>query len=49
MNEFQKMIKIILKDDYNTRNDEFLKLKEYMQKYTDKETWIDKVRTSLLA
>lgn len=49
MNEFQKMIKVILKDDHNTRNEEFLKLKEYMQKYTDKETWIDKVRTSLLA
>jgi len=48
-NEFDKCVKTILKDSYETRSTEFYKLKNYMVKFDYKTEWIDKVRTTILS
>jgi len=48
-NEFDKMLKIILKDDFNTRYTEFKKLREYLYTFDNRDEWVDKTRTALLA
>jgi hypothetical protein len=48
-NEFDKCVKQILKDSYDERNAEFMKLKAYMKKFDNKTEWIDKVRTTILS
>ena len=46
--EFDKIIKIILKDSYETRLSNFMKLKSYMLQFGNVEKWIDDVRNILL-
>ena len=48
-NEFDEMIKQMVKDSYNEREENWLNLKNYMKKFDNKEEWIDKVRTSILS
>lgn len=48
-NEFDEMVKQILKDSQSEREANWLNLKKYMQKFDNKEEWIDKVRTSILS
>jgi len=47
-NEFNKIIKRILKDSHQERQKEFNKLKEYMVQFDNKEKWVDQIRTALL-
>lgn len=49
MNGFHGMVKQILKDSHQEREEHWLKLKEHMKKFDNKEVWIDKVRTAVLA
>jgi hypothetical protein len=46
--EFDKCVKTILKDSYETRLENFMKLKEYMLKFTNLSKWVDDVRNALL-
>jgi len=46
--EFDKMVKTILKDSYETRLENFMKLKEYMLKFTNMDKWVDDIRNVLL-
>lgn len=46
--EFDKMVKIILKDSYETRLENFTNLKSYMLKFDSVEKWVDDVRNVLL-
>ena len=46
--EFDKMVKIILRDSYETRLENFTRLKSYMLKFDNVEKWIDDVRNILL-
>ena len=46
--EFDKIIKIILKDSCETRLENFMKLKSYMLQFGNLEKWIDDVRNILL-
>jgi hypothetical protein len=48
-NEFDEMVKQILKDSPQEREKHWLNLKEYMKKFDNKDEWIDKVRTAILA
>ncbi len=47
-NEFDKMVKTILKDSYETRLENFIRLKTYMLQFDDLEKWIDDVRNVIL-
>lgn len=46
--EFDKMIKIILRDSYETRLENFTRLKSYMLKFDNVEKWVDDIRNILL-
>jgi hypothetical protein len=46
--EFDKMVKIILRDSYETRLENFTKLKSYMLKFDNVEKWVDDIRNILL-
>ena len=48
-NEFNKIIKTILKDSQSEREIEFNKLKNYMKQFDNRDVWVDKVRTKLLS
>lgn len=48
-NEFDECVKEILNDSYEERENNWLNLKNYMQKFDNKEEWIDKVRTAILS
>jgi hypothetical protein len=48
-NEFDECVKEIIKDSYVEREHNWLNLKNYMQKFDNKEEWIDKIRTAILA
>jgi hypothetical protein len=48
-NEFDECIKQILNDSHEERLYWWNKLKDFMQKYNNKEEWIDKIRTAILA
>jgi hypothetical protein len=47
-NDFDECVKQISKDSHEERLKWFTKLKDFMQKYDNKEEWIDKVRTAIL-
>ena len=47
-NDFDECVKQIGKDSHEERLKWFTKLKDFMQKYDNKEEWIDKVRTAIL-
>jgi hypothetical protein len=49
MNDFQRMIKQILKDSHQEREENWLRLKQYMKRFDNREEWVDKVRTAILA
>jgi hypothetical protein len=46
--EFDKCVKTILKDSYETRLENFMRLKSYMLKFGNVEKWVDDVRNILL-
>jgi hypothetical protein len=48
-NEFDECVKQILKDSQEERFQNWSNLKKYMQKFDNKEEWIDKVRTAILS
>lgn len=48
MNEFKKITKRIQSDPYEKVERNFNNLKKYMEKFDNKEIWIDKIRTTLL-
>ena len=48
-NEFDECVKQILKDSCEERYKWWKKLKDFMKKYDNKDEWIDKVRTAILA
>lgn len=47
-NEFDKCVKTILKDSYDTRQIEFDKIKTYMKQFDNRDEWVDKIRNILL-
>ena len=46
--EFDKMVKTILRDSYETRLENFMRLKSYMLQFDDVEKWVDDIRNILL-
>ena len=46
--EFDKCVKTILKDSYEVRLENFMKLKSYMLKFSNVEKWVDDIRNILL-
>jgi len=46
--EFDKMIKTILKDSYETRLANFMILKEYMLKFGNVDKWVDDIRNAVI-
>lgn len=48
MNEFHKMVKQIVKDSEMENMSEFNSIKNYMQKFTNKQEWVHKVRQMII-
>jgi hypothetical protein len=46
--EFDKCVKTILKDSHEIRLENFMKLKEYMLRFTNLNKWVDDVRNAVL-
>ena len=46
--EFDKCLKTILKDSYETRLENFMRLKLYMLQFGNIDKWVDDVRNILL-
>ena len=46
--EFDKCLKTILKDSYETRLENFMRLKSYMLQFGNIDKWVDDVRNILL-
>jgi hypothetical protein len=46
--EFDKVVKTILKDSYETRLENFTRLKSYMLQFENVDKWIDDIRNVLL-